>query len=330
MKKFYVSSLGIIFLLSFYPLAMGVQILTAYISHGYIDAADYPKYVIPYTPIAIALIVSVAALPLAVKLCNKFALSVVSILGVGLFLLFEIIFESVTVFSVKEGIADIGSWQMYLCVAPMQVIETVEFRETIGQALSERYSPLFKVHFYLISILIVLTVLGVVYGFSKMIRENNYIKIKPLIIQTAAVAVFVALCIFACFTAFYRTGDINISALSAWLMSVFFIMFGITAGTYSGSLLYFKKPVFSRFIPSLIASAATVLMYVGELFLMDGELFKFGRGFFFQPFAMLPFAPVDYAVIAASGVITYLILLYVKEKKHERGRQTNRNHYNVV
>jgi|GEM_PF-6508705 len=35
---------------------------------GYVNTADYPKYVIPYMPIAISLIISVAVLPLAAKL----------------------------------------------------------------------------------------------------------------------------------------------------------------------------------------------------------------------------------------------------------------------
>ena len=319
MKKLSLSSNGYYFLsavtvllLSFYPLMMGIQVLSAYIREGHVNAADYPKYVIPYTPVSLALIISVVLLPLAVKLCKKFALPVISALGVGLFLLSEVLFEQVTVFSVKEGVADVGSWQMYLCIATPEVTETVEYRETVGQALSERYSPVFKVHFYLISILIVLAVTGVVYGFGKMVREKNYGKKKPLIVQTAAVGGFIGLCIFACFTAFYRTGELNISALSSWLMSVFFIIFGLTAGVYAGSLTYFKKPLLSRIVPALIAAFTTIVMYIGELVLTGGVLFKFGNGFFFEPAGSCPFAPVDFMVIILSGAITYLILFLIR------------------
>ena len=313
-KRYDVLATAVILLLSFYPLMMGIQVLTAYLRDGYVNAADYPKYVIPYTPIAISLIVSVALISLIMKHCKRFALPVVSALGVGLFLLFEVLFEQITVFDLIEGTADVGSWQTYLCIATPEVIQTVEYRETLGQVLTERYSPAFKVHFYLIAILIVLAVLGVAYGFSKMIHEEDDAKKKPLIVQTMAVGVFIGLCIFACFTAFYRTGELNISIRSSWLMSIFFIVFGLTAGVYSGSLLYFKKPVISRVIPALIAAVTTAIMYLGELILMGGVLFKFGNGFFFEPLALCPLAPVDFLVIALAGVITYLMLFMIRQK----------------
>ena len=314
-KNYYFLSLSILLLLSIYPVIMGINVLIAYISDGYVNAADYPKYVIPYTPIAIALLLSVALLPILVKFCKKAALAVISVFGVGLFLLFEFLFEQVTVFSFKEGTADIGSWQSYLCIATPEVMRSIEYKETIGQSLSERYSPIFKVHFYLIAILIVLAVLGVVYGFSKMVREDNYDRKKPLIIQTIAVTVFIGLCIFACFTAFYRTGELNISALSSFLMSIFFIIFGLIAGLYSGSLLYFKTPFFSRTIPSLIAVMTTIIMYIGELVLMGGTLYRFGNGFIFDPIGVCPFAPIDVSIILLSGIITYFLLYLVQKDK---------------
>ncbi|MDR0890082.1 MAG: hypothetical protein LBM28_05500 [Oscillospiraceae bacterium] len=312
-RSYYFLSLCVIALLSFYPLMMGVQILTAYLKEGYVHAADYPKYVIPYTPIAIALILSAALLPLAIKACKKFALLALSVFGTGAFLLFELLFEQVTVFSIKEGLADVGSWQSYLCIATPEVVTTIEYRETIGASLAERYSPVFKIHFYLIAILIVLAVIGLVYGYAKMIREKNYARKRPLLLQTTVVCVFIGLCIWACFTAFYRTGEINISPVSSWLMSVFFIVFGMTAGSYAGSLLYFKKPLVSRLIPAIIAVATTFAMYVGELFLMGGELFRFGSGFLFKPLGNCPFAWIDFAVIVASGAITYFILAMIRK-----------------
>jgi hypothetical protein len=314
-RSYYLLSLALVFLMSFYPLFMGVQLLGEYFTAGKVDAASYPKYVIPYTPIAIALILSVILMPLAVKLCRKFALLAMSIFGTGVFLLSEILFEQVTVFSIKEGFADVGSWQTYLCTATAQVIETIEYKETIGKALTERYSPMFKLHFYLIAILIVLSVIGVVYSFGKMVRDKNYGKKKPLIIQAAAVCVYIGLCIFACFTAFYRTGEINISALSSWLMSIFFIVFGFTAGVYLGSLLYFRKLLVSRIVPAVVAAVVTFVMYVGELVLMGGVLFKFGEGFVFEPIGGCPFALIDLFVIVIAGAFTYLVLFLISDKR---------------
>ena len=312
-NRYYLGSFIVVVLLAFYPLLMGGQVFAAYITEGYVNAANYPKYVIPYTPIAISLILSVAFLPLAVKACKGLALPALSAMGVGLFLLAETLFEQITVFSVQEGLATVGSWQAYLCIATPEVIRTIEYKETIGAALATRYSPLFKVHFYLISILIVLSVIGVVYGFGKMIRDGSSERKKPLIMQTISSAIFIGLCVLACFTAFYRTGELNISVLSSWLMSVFFIMFGLTAGLYAGGLLYFHKPAIARLIPALIATATTIAMYVGELVLMGGVLFTFGSGIVFTPIsANIPFALIDLFVMAMSGILTYGILFAVR------------------
>jgi len=306
----YLISLGIILALSSYPLWMGVKVLAAHFRDGYIVAADYPKYIIPYTPLALALIICAALLPLFIKYGKRFALLIVSLLGVGLFFLAETGFERVTVFSMKtaEGI-DIGSWQLALCAFPPQVAETIW--RTLGEELAARYTPAFKIHFYLIAILIILAVLGVVYGFLKLTKDRR----KPLILQTVAVSVFIALCVFACFTAFYRTGELLISPISALLMSLFFITFGVTAGAYAGALLYTRKPVWARLLPAFIAIATTTAMYIGELILLGGTLYRFGSGFFFAQMGACPLALVDFAVIVLSGALTYSLLFLIRKKE---------------
>ena len=317
----YLISLGTILLLSSYPLWMGVKVLSAHLRVGYVDAADYPKYVIPYTPIALALIIAAALLPLAVKYAKKLALPITSILGTGLFLLAETAFERVMVFDTRTVIeerfveANVESWQYALCAFQPERVraELVEVQQDFMEALAARYSPAFKIHFYLIAILIVLAVLGVVYGFLRL--KDNRDKRRPLVLQTIAVAVFIGLCIFACFTAFYRTGGLLIAPISSWLMSIFFIVFGVTAGAYAGSLLYVRKPVLSRLLPALIAMATAVAMYLGELVMMGGVLFRFGESFFFAPIGACPLAPVDFLVIALSGAITYVLLYLIRRKE---------------
>ena len=314
-KKYYFLSLFAVLLLSIYPLIMGVRVLSIYFRHGHIVETDYPKYLIPYTPIAFALILSVLLLPAFVKIFKRFALCAVSVFGVGMFLVYEGVFESIAVFSLKDGNMDIGSWQSTLCIVTPEVARTLQFKKTIGAELAMRYSPVFKVHFYLIAILIVLAVIGIVYGFGKMIRENNFDKKRPLILQSAATCAFIGLCILACFTSFYRTGEINLTLISSGLMSLFFIIFGLVAGLYVGGILYFKKPLISRLIPSFAAALTTLVMYIGELVLMGGVLFKFGSGFLFEPLGICPFAPIDILVILLSGAITYLILYMIKQKR---------------
>jgi len=314
-KTFYILSIVTVCMFSFYPLQMGARVLLALWQDGYVRAEAYPKYLIPYTPIVLAILASVVLLPLFVRLCKKWALLSVSVFGAGMFLLTETLFEQITVFSLQEGTADIGSWQTYLCIATPQVMETVEYRETIGAALAERYNPVFKLHFYLIALLIVFAVIGLVHGIGKTLRTQDHRRWKPLILQAASVAVFIGLCILACFTAFYRTGDINISALSAGLMSVFFIVFGLTAGAYAGSLLYGASPVFARLIPAAIAVLTAILMYVGELVMMGGTLFRFGTGILFEPLGAFVLAPVDLLVIAVSGLLTHLLLYLMRDRR---------------
>jgi hypothetical protein len=100
----------------------------------------------------------------------------------------------------------------------------------------------------------------------------------------------------------------NISPLSASLMSVFFIVFGVTAGVYAGSFYYGRKKFLSAVVPALVSILTTIVMYVGELVMTGGVLFKFGSGFLFESLGMIPFAVIDIVVILFSGVLTYSIM----------------------
>jgi len=227
--------------------------LRAYIQNGGIDAADYPSYVIPYAPICVALITCTALLPLAVKLCGKFALPALSALGAALFLAAEAGFERIAVFTDISSKMKIETWQMLSCIATPLV------RDSIWDSLSIRYNPAFKIHFYAIALLIVLAVTGVIYGFHKMALTRDFGRRKPLIAQLACVTVFVGLCVLACFTAFFRSGDINLSPLSAFLMTLFFLAFGITAGVYAGTWLYGRRKLLSVIVPSINSSSFFVM-----------------------------------------------------------------------
>jgi len=307
-KKVYLLSLGTIFLLSVYPIYMGVVMLSAYIKNGGIDAADYPRYIIPYTPICIALIICTALMPLAFKLCKKFTLPALSVLGALIFLTAEICFEQVAVFTDMSLKMKIETWQMLSCAVTPLV------KESLWDSLNIHYSPIFKIHFYAIAMLIVLTVTGVIYGFYKMVRTQNFARKKPVTAQLISVAVFIGLCILACFTAFFRTGNIIISPLSAVLMTGFFLVFGITAGVYCGTWLYEKKKVFSVIIPSVLAMVVTVIMYIGEMVMMGWNLFRFGSGFLFDRLGIVPLSLIDVATILLSGAVTYFILIAIKQK----------------
>lgn len=300
-KNFYLLSLLTITLVSVYPIYMGVVTLGSYLQNGSIYVADYKKYIIPYTPICIALIISAALMPLFFKLFKRYTLPAVSFLGTIIFFASELGFEQIKVI---EGYVKmpLESWQLSLCMATPEVLRA------IGKPIYAANNPAFKIHFYIIAMVIILATLNVLYGFSKMLRNQDFGKKRPLIAQAVSVVIFIGLCIIACFTSFYRNGTINISTLSAILMSVFFIIFGITVGTYCGSIFYEKSKLLSKIIPSIAASLTTLIMYMGELALMGGVLFKYGTGFFFEPIWAIPFALADIAIILVSGVITYIVM----------------------
>ena len=300
-RNFYLLSLLAVVIASIYPIYMGAVTLIRYLQNGFVDVADYQKYIIPYTPISIALIVSTALMPLIFKLFRRYTLPVVSLLGSVLFFISEIGFEKIKVI---EGYVKmpLESWQLSLCMATPEVLRS------IGKPIYATYNPVFKIHFYIIAIVIILAVLNVIYGFSKMLREQDFSKKRPLIAQAVSALLFIGLCILACFTAFYRNGTIHISPLSAILMSVFFIVFGITVGIYCGSIFYGKSKLMSKIIPAITASLTTLIMYIGELLLMGGVLFKYGDGFLFEPIAAIAFSAADIVIILASGIITYFLM----------------------
>jgi hypothetical protein len=140
-----------------------------------------------------------------------------------------------------------------------------------------------------------------------MIKNGDKKRCKSLILQSICSAVFLGLCILACFTAFWRDGSIQVSPLSAALMTVFFVLFGVTAGVFVGSFLLVKRKLISVWLPAISASVMTLLMYIGEMFLLNGHLYSFGSGFIFDGLPGIVFAPIDLLVILLSGCITVLV-----------------------
>lgn len=109
----YWAAVMIILILSIYPLYMGAVVLKDYFAYGMVDASNYPNYIIPYTPICIALLISAALSPIIFKLFQRTGYFVTIILSFALFFTAELLFEDITVFS-PSGEGSIGSWQMYL------------------------------------------------------------------------------------------------------------------------------------------------------------------------------------------------------------------------
>lgn len=313
-RKYYLFSLLGVLLASCYPIYMGISVIVDMIRYGTVYAENYPKYIIPYTPIALALLVCVALIPVALKYFKKYALLFETVISTVLFFVFEFILErAVTVTRTVTGIfSTLEDWQMFMCYVPPNSFEERTWTEV--DVLMGEYSPAFKLHFYIISIALIISILNCFYGFAKMIHTGDKSRRKSLVIQSVASGAFLGMCIWACFTAFYRNGDIQVSALSAALMSVFFVLFGVTVGIYIESFTLNKKPLLSVWLPSVSAAVVTLVMYIGEMILLSGHLYRFGDGFFFAGIPGIVLAPVDIVVILGSGVMTAIIASFVRNK----------------
>ena len=313
-RKYYLFSLLGVLLASCYPIYMGISVIVDMIRYGTVYAENYPKYIIPYTPIALALLVCVALIPVALKYFEKYALLFGTVISTVLFFVFEFILErAVTVTRTVTGIfSTLEDWQMFMCYVPPNSFEERTWTEV--DVLMGEYSPAFKLHFYIISIVLIISILNCFYGFAKMIHTGDKSRRKSLVIQSVASGAFLGMCIWACFTAFYRNGDIQVSALSAALMSVFFVLLGVTVGIYIESFTLNKKPLLSVWLPSVSAAVVTLVMYIGEMILLSGHLYRFGDGFFFAGIPGIQLAPVDIVVILGSGVMTAIITSFVRNK----------------
>lgn len=313
-RKYYLFSLLGVLLASCYPIYMGISVIVDMIRYGTVYAENYPKYIIPYTPIALALLVCVALIPVALKYFKKYALLFETVISTVLFFVFEFILErAVTVTRTVTGIfSTLEDWQMFMCYVPPNSFEERTWTEV--DVLMGEYSPAFKLHFYIISIVLIISILNCFYGFAKMIHTGDKSRRKSLVIQSVASGAFLGMCIWACFTAFYRNGDIQVSALSAVLMGVFFVLFGVTVGIYIESFTLNKKPLLSVWLPSVSAAVVTLVMYIGEMILLSGHLYRFGDGFFFAGIPGIVLAPVDIVVILGSGVMTAIIASFVRNK----------------
>lgn len=309
-NRYYLLACIGVLIASYYPLSMGIRVITDMIVDGAVLKENYPKYIIPYTPMCIAIIIGVFLMPLCIKLFKRFSLAGGASIATGIFFVLELLFEQKVVVSSAETVTKLEDWQMFMCYVPPEgwgETVTTYKTQTAVDILMGDYNPAFKLHFYIISVVLIITILNCLYGFGQMIKNSEKKRLKSLILQSVCSLTFLGLCILACFTAFWRDGSIQVSPLSATLMAVFFILLGVTAGVFVGSFLLEKRKLVSIWIPSIVASAMTFLMYIGEMFLLNGHLYSFGSGIIFDSLPVIVFAPIDLIIILAAGGITALI-----------------------
>lgn len=298
--KTWLLALIIILAASAYPLYMLLRVLTAMATAGSVDAEAFPKYIIPYAPIALAVTVSVALLPL-LKKAGRFTFCAAALLGIGIFFIAEMLLEQKVIVTTTV-VTTLESWQMYMCYIPPESIKTRQWAAI--DVLMGEYSPTFKLHFYLISLVLIIAILGCVWGFT---RPADTKRRKALIAQSVSTALFLGLCILACFTAFYRDGELTVSPLSAFLMALFFTLLGTTAGSLLAACFVGRSKGLSLWLPAAAASAVTLAMYVGEMFLLSGHLYLLGDGLFFKSLPGIVLSCMDLLIILLPGLLTALL-----------------------
>lgn len=310
-RKFYLFSLLGVLAASFYPIYMGIRVAAEMLKNGAVPLESYPKYVIPYTPIAAALIFGVLLLPVFQKISKKLDLLFGAVVSTAVFFGAERFMETRILVQTQEAVP-LESWQMSLCYVPPEQYQTRVWEAV--DVLLGGYSPAFKLHFYLISVVIIVSLLNCFYGFAKMLRSDDRSRKTALVIQTVTSLAFLGMCVWACFTSFYRTGELTVSALSAVLMAVFFALFGVCAGVFTGSFTLGRAPALSTLLPAAVSIVAALAMYIGEMILLDGNLYRLGTGAFFEGLGGLVLAPADILVILASGAVTVFICRLVRRR----------------
>lgn len=307
LRRCWLICLLIVLALSVYPLMMGLKILHGVLFFGGVSAADYPKYVIPYTPISLAVLMGVLVMPWFIRRMRRPILAG-SALALAVFFASELLLENVMV---RGWVTTrLESWQMFMCYQPITRAVDMTHAMRVPAALTEvellmgEYTPLFKLHFYMISIVLILGTLHCLYGFARAAYTGDWSRLRLLIAHAAVTGAFLALCVLACFTAFFRDGSLLVSPLSAGLMAVFFILLGVTAGLILGNVLQGRKLAWA----ACTSSVVTLLMYLGELVLLNGHLYRFGQGFFFDGMGALVLAPADVLIILLSGALCGALL----------------------
>ena len=98
-------------------------------------------------------------------------------------------------------------------------------------------------------------------------------------------------------------------------MAAFFALLGITMGTFAGSATLGKNSKLSILLPAVISILTTIAMYIGEMILLSGNLYRFGEGFLFAGIGGIVLAPIDLLIILISGGSTALICKAVNRNK---------------
>ena len=334
-RNFYFLSIAALAVLSAYPLINGVRMVYLHSANGALEPEQYAKYVVPYAAICVALLLFAALLPVFMKL-KRFAFPAGLISAYGVFFAAERFFETMQIHvtgmtlidasapaadaAIAAATADI--WQASLCA-----VSPVILGQSLTYASRDKFfyvtgNTAYKIHYYLISLVLITMVGGLLYGIAKMLRDNDMSQKKPVFLRGVSAAALLALCVFANTTAFFRQAAPVQTPPASILTCLFFVILGMAAGVYTGSYLLKKRRRFGIGIPVSVSLFSVILMYIGEIAMMNGNLYRFGTGWFFDGLSGIVLAPVDTAVVLLSGALTWLILFAARKREKWPGKQT--------
>lgn len=304
--RFYFITLGILLALSAYPLVMGIRIIVLWLLNGGIRPEEYARYVIPYTAICLAILITAGMHPVISRL-KRMTTLVATVLGLGLFVGIELFMESITIKGTAIRLDNIKvagdganvqtavDWQLFSCVGT----------PAAKQAFMGAYSDAYKIHYFLVSFVMIALIIGLVYGYGKLLDGGSRV---PFCLQLGSAILLVGLCVFANITGFFRDAGTYLSPFSAFLTGAFFIVLGASFGIYAGSYMLGRRRVLSLLLPAVAAILVCSIMYLGEVMLLNGELYRFGQSDFFKGLPHIILAPLDILIILASGMTTALVL----------------------
>ena len=78
----------------------------------------------------------------------------------------------------------------------------------------------------------------------------------------------------------------------------------VTAGLFAGNVRQGTSPV----LPAAVASLVTLLMYLGEMALLTGHLYRFGTGVLFDGLGAFVLAPADILIVLLAGAACWAAL----------------------
>ncbi len=336
-KRFYWLTLAVLLALSAYPLINGVRMVYLSIMNGAIGPEQYAKYVIPYSAMCTAVILFAAFEPLLRKI--KRTPFLVGLAGAyAVFAAIEQFLERIQINTAGMTLVDpasltidsttaipstaVDAWQASLCViSPLMRGQSAAFSSQ-GRSFYVMAGNAYKIHYYLISVILITMVCGFVYGIGRMIRMGTGEGRKPLILQGIATAALISLCVFANTSAFFRQAEAIQTPLASILTCLFFISLGVSVGVYTGSFILKKSKRLGLGLPVLLSVTAVLLMYIGETVMMKGGLYRFGTGWLFDGLAGIVLAPVDILVVLISAVVTLLILNMARKNDNWPDKRT--------